>query len=93
MPQAWLWVGSYAQGGRDVVQKALSQETESGLGCTPLLCSRKGVPRMGTREVTEVAVRFLVPGFNGNDFWEELAQSSCPGVIIQIPYVLSICIG
>lgn len=46
---------------------------EDRLGCRARLYSRKGVPRTGTKEVTEVTVRLLVPGFSGNGFWEGLA--------------------
>lgn len=42
-------------------QRCCLEGSKSGdggrLGCT-VLCSRKGVPRTGTREVTEVAVKF-----------------------------------
>lgn len=55
--------------------------------------SRKGASKTGTREVTEVAVRLWVPGFNGNDFWEELAKYSMLWGETQISPVFSISVG
>lgn len=66
---------------------------EDRLRCRALLYSRKGVPRTGTKEVTEVAVRLLVPGFNGNGFWEGLAKYSVLWGDAQIPCVFSISVG
>lgn len=63
------------------------------MGCRVLLYSRKVVSRTGTREVIEVAMRFLVPRFNDNDFWEGLAKYPVLSGDTHTLHVLSISVG